>query len=498
MTELTFTPRPYQAEAVARILDVPGGGFGLFVEPGGGKTVTALTAADILMHDQMRVGRTLVVAPRLVAQEVWHRETAKWAHLSHLHTRLITFEDFGYKRITRQRRRKGFEFEETLVLPADPRTARRALLDSHESIHVISRDHLMTLVKLLGAKGQPWPYDALFGDESTSFKTHTSERSRALRYLRRHDLVKILLLLSGTPSPKGLEQLWAQVLALDNGERLGTSLTAFREEYMRPVAKGKNAHGKLIVYKWAPQQGATEAVMGKVSDICMSVRAKMWRENEEPNTVQKIVTLGDEARAAYDTMLRDSVLRVGTGAIAVNAGVLHGKLAQIASGAVFDRDHEWHLIHDEKLDALEEIVEELNGEPVMVLYWFKPSLARLKKRFPDFIDTETPGFIDKFVSGKAPGLFLNLAKGHGIDGLQHGGHQIVVFDLQADYELYKQSVDRLDRSGQQHQVTIMQLIAAGTVDEQIAPVLADRHADQGQVLDAIAFGIEKAYEELQS
>lgn len=482
-----FIPRDFQSLDIQRATSGPGG-FGLWWEPGSGKTVTGLTIADRLLNDQFAVERVLVTGPRMVAQEVWWREAGKWEHLKNLQTRLITFEDFGYKRQVKKRVRRGVTSEVMVVRPGDAKAVRRALLDCPEQIHVVSRDHLFNLVQLMG---KAWPYRMMIGDESSGFKDSESKRSKAVAFLRRKGLLDWLMLLSGTPSPKGLEQLWAQVLLLDGGERLGSSLTQFRARFMVPGKKGKGPDGNIRVFRWDPVPGAVEEVAGLIADICSSVQAKAWRENEEPITVERRVTLPPRARELYDRLARDSVLEIGATVTAVNSGVLHGKLCQLASGILFDRDKVCHEIHEAKLDALEEYIEELDGEPVVVLYWFKPNRQRLLKRFPQAATTSTPGFLDKFSRREIPVLLLNPASaGHGLDGLQFGGHHVAVYDLITDWELYKQSIDRLDRGGQKHRVTVAQFIADGTLDGYLGSVLADRGAGQSAVLEAVARAVE--------
>ena len=492
----------------------------MFWEPGSGKTVTAMTAADRLMHEMMAVDRTIIVGPKMVAQEVWWREAARWDSLKHLRVHLLTAADFGYKRRTTwsailhdeereiiepgataddmaflaRAKVEGVAVPRHEVRPCDPKAAARAILDRQEAFTVVGRDHLYNLARLLG---DAWPWRMMLGDESTSFKQYDSDRSRAVMYLRKKGLVERLVLLSGTPRPKDLEQFWAQVRLLDLGERLGESVTAFRKAYMVAdkmesewAARQAGRRPRVFSYRDAP--GAVEEVMAKVGDICMSVRADIWRENEPPRVVKRMVRLPDEAMTAYETLAEDYVLQVPSGTVrAVNAGVLAGKLAQVASGFVYDGDRCVSEIHDAKMDALEELIDELGGEPLLVLYWFQPTLARLKKRFKHLMTSKTPGFIDKFGQGLGGLLALQPAgAGHGLDGLQHGGHHVAVLDLHPDWELYKQAVDRLDRSGQKHQVTVTQIVAAGTNDEIVSDVLFERGMDNGKLMDALAWRME--------
>lgn len=493
---MIYTPRPYQFVAQDLAEDAPN--VLLAVEPGGGKTVA--TGSAIANIDEM----TLIVAPKMVAQEVWSREFAKWDHLSHLAIFNITAATFGYYRrvttaavlngeareirqdlMTAEDRFFLFAAEVTVdtneVVPRDHRAAKKAILDRPERIHVVSRDHFFNLVKLLG---DDWPYKVMVGDESTTWKNWDSQRYHALEFLMAEGLVEQLKLLSGTPSPRGIENLFAQVKLLDGGKRLGAEIGKFRKTYMEPDQR--QFRGPRI-YSWKPLPGAVDAVTAKIRDICLSVRADIWRQNEPPRTVQHVVQMPDDAVEIYRTMANDAVVELGGVSIsAAQAAAVGQKLAQISSGIIYDETKKAHVIHDAKLDALEELVESLEGEPILLLYWYPPNLARLKARFPGLATTKTKGFLDRFGAGELPLLALQPGSaGHGLDGLQHGSHHVAVFDIHPDWELYKQAIDRIDRSGQKYQVTVHQFIAAGGQDRRVANVLADRGACQNQVMDAI-------------
>lgn len=498
-----FNPRPYQAAGIDLILDNEDGVL-LAIEPGGGKTVVAWTAANLLVNDYLAFDHVLIVGPKLVAQEVWSREQMKWDSLAHLNVFQITAATFDYEqRVTTSAVLEGecrtlvkgamskddedflmmseVAISETELRPRDPSAVRAEILGRPERFHVVSRDHFFVLAKLMGKK---WPYRMVIWDESTSLKNHESKRHKAVAWLRKEKLITKLVLLTGTPAPKGLEQLWAQVKLLDGGKRLGKFITHFRAEYMLP--DGRNREGRIFSYKAKP--GAVDRVMSKIKDICLAVQADIWRQNEPPRTVQRIVTLPEAAMDLYRQMEEDSVIELdGCDIMAPQAAVLRGKLLQMSSGAVLDADKVCHSIHEAKLDALEELLEELDGEPVMLLYWHKASLPRLKERFGSKLGTtKSKGFLDRFGSGKMPILALQPAgAGHGLDGLQTGSHHVVVYELQDDWELYKQAVDRIDRSGQVHQVTIHQLVASSTVDVQVARRLAERHANHRKVMGAV-------------
>lgn len=498
-----FIPRDYQTASIDLQIREPG--CGLFLEPGSGKTVSALTAADILMNDRLTVERTLVVAPKMVAQEVWWRECKKWDHLQHLQVFYLDSPQFDYyQRITASavwgdesrvivkdnmsEDDEAFLFAAEVVVekrelrPRDWRQVKENILRRREQIHVVSRDNFYTLVRILG---DDWPYDLVLCDESTMVKNYDSKRSTAMFYLRERARINRLTLMSGTPSPRGLENLWSQVRLLDLGQRLGGQITKFRKLFMVPDSRDAKR-----IFSWRAKPGATDLVTQKISDICLSVRADAWRETDPPRTVPVMVRLPEDALALYERLAEDLHLQLGDGTVtAAQAAVLGNKLIQVASGAVFDDERKYHILHDAKLDALEELVEELDGEPLVVVYWFKPTLDRLKQRFgAKLATTKTKGFLDRFARGELPLLAIQPASaGHGLDGLQHGGHHVAMVDLFHDWELYQQVVSRLDRSGQKFQVTVHQILAAGTKDLQVARVLADKGADQGRVMDALRF-----------
>ena len=485
-----YIPRDYQAAGIELIKEQEG--VLLAYEPGSGRTVTAMTALK---------PPYLVVAPKMVAQEVWTREAAKWSHTKHLKVVLFDASFFDYyRKVTasailgsdaREIVRPGTEDDQDFLFCADvvidrfeliPQVKAADVLAVKADIYVISRDHLYALAKILGSK---WPFRTVLIDESTMCKNHESKRSQTVWYLRRKKLITKLVLMSGTPSPKNLENLWAQVRLLDMGKRLGEHLGDFRKKYMLPGAQRKK-NGRLITFDWVDRPGAAAEVTKKISDICLAVRAEVWRKTEAPLTVQRLVEIPMEQ---YNQMQRELYLQIGTGEITANqAAVLTNKLLQMASGAVLDTEKTWHLVHDAKLDALEELIEELDGEPLIVMYWFKSTLERLKKRFPKIATTKTKGFLDQFAAGKTPLMAIQPGSaGHGLDGLQNGGHHIAVVDCFHDWEVYQQTVSRLDRSGQEHRVTVHQILAAGTKDEEVAPVLADRGANQARVLEALKF-----------
>lgn len=477
---MKFVPRPYQAEGLALIRGSQEGAM-LAFPPGSGKTPTALTVADILMHEELRFERTLVVGPKLVAEEVWTRDAAKWDHLSHLVIWHIATPLFRYKQTVTTHTEGDVSLDEYKRELGDKKATRAEILARPERVMTVSRDNFWWLVYVMGAK---WPWDVVIWDESTSLKTHDSKRSKAIRLLRKKGLVKFFVPLSGTPRPKNLEQFWSQIRAIDGGKRLGETLGEFRRRYMTPVSF--EVRGRTV-QKWHDRAGALDEVMAAVSDICLSVRSEVWRKTEPPLTVERPVQLPEPVRALYDQLLTAKVLRLNGATItATDPAVLAGKLLQMAAGFVYDDEGNTHWLHDEKVDALIELIEELDGEPVMVLYWHQAMAKRLQEKVKGIVTTKAKGFLDRFAAGKIKALQLHPASaGHGLDGLQNGGHHVACVELFPDWEYYQQAVSRLDRSGQEHRVTVHQILAQGTRDNRICRILADGEACQARVIEAL-------------
>ena len=476
-----FTPRDYQALGIDLITRAPADeGFMLAFPPGSGKTPTALTAADILMNLDLRYSRCLIVGPKLVAEEVWVRESPKWNHLKHLKIWCIPTSLFRYKVKRTTHQVDEIEVSEYERILDDRIASRRDILTRPEQIMTVSRDNFWWLTKVMGAK---WPWDLVIWDESTSLKTHDSQRSKAVRFLRSKGLIKFFVPLSGTPRPKSLEQFWSQIRLIDGGRRLGETLGAFRGRYMTPVQM--EVRGRPVI-KWKDRVGALDEAMAACKDICLSVRSSVWRKTEPPLIAERVLTLPDRARALYEELADRKVLRIGAGVTAPDAAVLAGKLLQLAAGFIYDDEGQAHWVHDEKIEALVELLEELEGEPVMVLYWHKAVAKRMQEKVKGLVSTKSKGFLDRFAAGQIKALALHPASaGHGLDGLQRGGHHVACVELFPDWEYFQQAVSRLDRGGQEHRVTVHQFIAADTRDERICRILADGEACQERVIEAL-------------
>ena len=477
-----FVPRDYQEMGIELLLASEEGAL-LAFPPGSGKTPTALVAADLLMHQDLRYERCLIVGPKLVAEEVWVRETKKWTGLQHLKIWPIPTSLFRYRVLRTTHQADAVEVLEHERVLGDKDLSRSEILARSERFMTVSRDNFWWLTKMMGNK---WPWDLVIFDESTSLKTHDSQRSKAVRFLRSKGLIKFFVPLSGTPRPKSLEQFWSQIRLIDGGRRLGETLGAFRGRYMTPVQM--EVRGRPVI-KWKDRVGALDEAMAACKDICLSVRSSVWRKTEPPLIAERVLTLPDRARALYEELADRKVLRIGAGVTAPDAAVLAGKLLQLAAGFIYDDEGQAHWVHDEKIEALVELLEELEGEPVMVLYWHKAVAKRMQEKIKGLVSTKSKGFLDRFAAGQIKALALHPASaGHGLDGLQRGGHHVACVEMFPDWEYFQQAVSRLDRGGQEHRVTVHQFIAADTRDERICRILADGEACQERVIEALLRG----------
>lgn len=410
------------------------------------KTVITLTAIKELIED-FAIWKVLVIAPKRVAEDTWSREHEKWDHLS------------------------GLRISKVLGTPAQRMKALKAEAD----IYVIGRDNVKWLVELMG---KSWPFDMVVIDELSSFKNPSAQRFKALRkVIPASDRV---VGLTGTPSPNGLMDLWAEIYLLDRGERLGTTISAYREKYFR--AGARNGY---IVYKWEPYSYSQKEIERKISDICMSMSAEDYLELPERIDNEIKIRLSKKEMKQYNQMERDQLLRIDDEAVvALNAAAVMNKLLQMANGSVYADGGDVVKIHEKKLDALEEIID-TTGEPVLVFYSFRHDLEAIKKRIPDARELESSEDIARWNRGEIPVLLCHPASvGYGLN-LQDGGHVIVWYGLTWSLELYQQANARLYRQGQQKAVIIHHLIAEGTVDEQVMRALQHKDTSQRALLAAL-------------
>lgn len=433
---MEFSPRPYQAEAIGRMVDQPY--HLLALRMGAGKTVAALTAIGELMHDRFEVGKTLIVAPKRVAELVWHTEAAKWDHT------------------------KALE----IVRVLGPEKERVKALSQQADVYVINRENFAWLVELWG---DAWPFECVVIDENRGFKDRASKSWKALKRVRGQ--IERLYILTGTPAPNSLLELWPQISILDSGRRLGTGLTKYRDRWFVP-----DKRNGMIVYSWRLKPGAAEEIYAAVADVMLSVEGGVQLPDRIDNVVEVAFDM-DRYDEMKNTFVSDAI-------VAANAAVLAGKLAQMANGAVYDDVRGVHQIHEAKLEALAEIVEQ--GEPVLCFTTYQHDQERILARFPRAEVFDGERSLARWMRGEIELMLMHPASGgHGVDGLQVGGHVAVWFGLPFSLDLYEQSNARLHRSGQKHSVVIHHLVGRGTIDEKIMRVLQTKGSMQQALLDAV-------------
>ncbi|WP_432642834.1 SNF2-related protein [Acidaminococcus sp.] len=454
---MIFNPHPYQQYCIDAILRLPA--VGLFLDMGLGKTAITLSAVNELKYGRFAVNKVLVIAPKKVAEATWQREAAKWDNLHHL--RFSTVLGSTMKRIR------------TLMTPAD--------------LYVINRENVAWLVDYYRNE---WPFDMVVIDESSSFKSHSAKRFKALAAIRPH--IKRLVELTGTPSPNGLMDLWSQIYLLDGGARLGRYYTHFRDQYFDSGRRGRD-----VIYQYDPKQGAAAAVLQKISDICVSMKASDYLQLPDCIVHDIPVQLDTKAKKAYDTMEKKFVLDLPDGDIVsvASAASLSNKLQQLANGAIYDEDHGVHEIHNCKIEAFMELIEQLHGQHALVFYNFKhdkdrllKALVKSKLRVSEFKGAQEEA---DWNAGKIDILLAHPAStAYGLN-LQDGGHHIIWFGLNWSLELYQQANKRLHRQGQKEPVIIHQLICTGTRDDDLPEALSDKDDCQEKVLESLKARIAK-------
>lgn len=452
----------YQRYAIEWIVQHPV--CGVFLDMGLGKTSVTLTALQELLFERFEIRKALVIAPLRVARDTWKAEAGKWDHLRDLR----------------------------LSIAVGSAAERRAALQADADIYIINRENVPWLITESGMK---WDFDTVVIDELSSFKNHTSKRYKALYSVRKK--VRRMIGLTGTPSVNGLDDLWAEFRMLDMGERLGKHIGAFRETYERPDKRSWN-----IVYSWKPKPGAVEAVRERIADVTISMRSVDHLRMPELISAETVVRMDAREREAYERFMDEYVLALpvfGDSPIkgqspgevtAANAAVLSGKLSQLANGAIYDDDHEVRAFHERKLDALEDLIEAMNGRPVLVAYWFRHDRERIEERLREmgvrFAALERVYDISQWNRGLLEvGLIHPASAGHGLN-LQEGGSHLVWFGLTWSLELYQQTNARLWRQGQQAGTVVIQhIITEGTIDRQILAALARKDMSQSALIEAV-------------
>jgi SNF2 family DNA or RNA helicase len=443
---MRFSPHDYQKYAIDYIESHPVAA--VLLDMGLGKTVISLTAIFDLLFDSFEVHRILVIAPLRVARDTWPAEIRKWEHLSGL----------------------------TYAVAVGNARERKAALLQGADVTIINRENLGWLID---DSGIPFAYDMVVLDELSSFKNHKSKRFRALMKIR--PKVKRIIGLTGTPSSNGLMDLWAEFKVLDKGERLGRFITQYRNQYFMPDKRNGE-----IIYSYKPLPYAEDAIYRKISDITISMKSTDHLKMPELISTQYEVQLSADERERYEELKNDLVLELhGDEITASNAATLTGKLSQLANGAIYSDDGKIIEFHDRKLDALEDIIEAANGKPLLVAYWFRHDLERIRRRF-DVREIKSSQDIDDWNAGNIPVAVIHPASaGHGLN-LQSGGSTLVWFGLTWSLELYQQTNARLWRQGQKSRTVVIQhIVTTDTIDGQILNALKRKDKTQSALIAAV-------------
>lgn len=447
---MKYKPHEYQRYATEFILSHPISA--VFLEMGLGKSVITLSAIFDLCLDYFLVYKVLVIAPLRVARDTWPAEIKKWDHL------------------------KGLSFSVAVGTEKE----RIDALMNQSTVYIINRENVDWLVN---KSGIPFDFDMVVIDELSSFKSYGAKRFKSLLKVR--PKVKRIVGLTGTPSSNGLMDLWAEFRILDLGQRLGRYITHYRNAYFTPDKR--NAQ---IVFSYKPLSGAEDEIYKRISDITISMKSADFLQMPECIINEVLVSLNEKEWKIYADFKEKMVTSLGDEEIdAVNAAVLSGKLLQMANGAVYDSENKVHIIHDKKLDVLEDLIEGANGKPVLVAYWFKHDLERIKDKFP-VRQIKTSKDIEDWNNGSVPIAVIHPASaGHGLN-LQSGGSILIWFGLTWSLELYQQTNARLYRQGQNEMVVIHHIIAKDTIDEDVILALKRKEKTQASLIDAVKAKLE--------
>jgi SNF2 family DNA or RNA helicase len=406
-----------------------------------GKSVIALTAASDML-DEFLINKVLVIAPLRVSNTVWKQEAKKWEHLEHLNIAIATGS--AKNRIQN--------------------------LESSADIHVINRENVDWLVRT-----QKWKWDMVIVDESSSFKSMKSKRFRALRKVTKY--MKSVILLTGTPSPNGIVDLWSQIYLIDQGARIGKTMGNFRQRFLHPAG--------YMSYSWEPNEGADIEIQELIKDVCITMSSEDYLELPERINLNEYIDLPPDVREQYKELEKEFLLVLEEGDIeALSAATLGNKLLQMCNGAVYDSEGVAHTIHDLKIKALKEIIEDNPNESFLVAYNYRSDHVRLSKAFPQGVSLGREGVeIEEWNKGKIKLMFAHPASaGHGLN-LQKGGSSIVWFGLNWSLELYEQFNARLHRQGQDKPVKVTHLIAKDGIDEKVMKALRGKAKTQRDLLE---------------
>lgn len=454
---MIYHPHDYQKYSIEFVKTHPIAA--LLLSMGLGKTSTTLTALDDLLFDSFEIHKVLVIAPLRVTK-VWLDEVKKWNHLNYLRCSLVA----------------GTEQE------------RKRALWANADIYIINRENVQWLIDESGIQ---FDFDTLVVDELSSFKNFKTKRFKSLMKVR--PMVKRVIGLTGTPTSNGLMDLWSEFKLLDQGKRLGRFITNYRDQYFRPDKRNGQ-----VVFSYKPLPFAEDAIYDKISDITISMKANDYLNMPELISNHIEVEMSEKEMKVYQELKQELVITLGDEDVtASNAASLSNKLTQMANGAIYLDNHESAIIHDRKLDALEDLIEAQCDKPVLVAYWFKHDLDRIKNRLEelkvDFKEIKTEASIEDWNKGNIEvGLIHPASAGHGLN-LQEGGSTLIWFGLTWSLELYEQTNARLYRQGQKDRcVVIEHIVTKGTIDEQIIKALEEKDKSQSRLIDAVKANLRKS------
>lgn len=457
-----YRPHPYQAYCTEQIIKHLA--IGLFLDMGLGKTAITLEAVRRLKYEFWCINKCLVIAPKKVAESTWPREAAEWKNFTSLRV--------------------------SLVLGSAAK--REAALSQKADLYIINRENVPWLVEYYG---RAWPFDMVVIDESSSFKNHRAKRFRALKLQRSR--IKRIVELTGTPNPHGLMDLWSQVYLLDGGQRLGRTISAYRDAYFVP-----DKRNRTTIFSYAPKPGADQQIFDRISDICISMKAEDYLDLPELIYNDIPVVLDGPARKAYDRLERDMLLQVDDENIitAGSAAVLRWKLLQLCNGAVYDESGAVTIVHKCKIEALLETIEQLNGQHAIICYHFKHDLDRLREALAGLpLRVAVYEGIKQEKAWNAGEIDLLLVQpascGYGLN-LQQGGHHVIWFGLVDSLELYQQTNKRLHRQGQKQPVIVHHLLTQRGTDEDVIKALHGKADVQDSLLEALKVRIRAAKEDV--
>ena len=459
---MEFKPHAYQQHCINKIIEIKK--LGLFLDMGLGKTITTLTAVKELKYNRFLVRKVLVIAPKKVAEGTWTREAAKWGH--------------------------------TQMLRVSPvlgsQTKRIRALNTPADLYIINRENVCWLVDYYR---NAWPFDMVVVDESSSFKSHSAKRFKALASVG--DRIDRMVELTGTPSPNGLEDLWSQIFLLDGGRTPGKAIYQFRERYFQPDKRGADG----MVYSYEAKPGTEASILEKISDICISMKAEDYLQLPDITYHEIPVELDSKSLKAYCELEREMVLQLPEDDETISvtsAAALSNKLLQLANGALYGEDRQVHEVHGCKVEAFLELIESLQGKPALVFYNYQHDRTRILKALEKLglavRELKTTQDEDDWNAGKIQVLLTHPASSaYGLN-LQQGGNHVIWFGLTWNYELYTQANKRLHRQGQKEKVIIHHLVCSGTRDTDVMQALQRKDDVQSWVMESLKARIRKIRE----